>query len=260
MNEQQTLQTVLRKKFLDLQAKNKNFSMRALAKRLDMQPSATNEILKGERKVSRKLAEKISERLKLDPTERNELLKDFPEKMRRRSKYVQNKNGQELEAMKLTSEQYACISEWIHFAIISLMKTPEFKHDPQWIAERFGVKESEVVKAIDRMLKLNLIMKEDGILIRTSSRLNTTDDVLNIFLQKAHMADMDIAKVKISSIPVEERDFSSLTFNGNPKHLAKAKEILRKAQDDLEELMDDGDGLEVYKVCTYLFPLTTKKH
>lgn len=257
MNEQIALQTTLRKKFLEYQSRNKNFSIRALAKRLEMQPGATNEILKGERRVSRKIAEKIAEKLLLDPTERADLLKDFPEKMKRKSKFNPNRNGIELEAMKLSSEQYSYVSEWLHFAILSLMNTESFKPDAVWIAERFGVTANEVSKAIDRMIKIDLITRnENGELLRTSSRTNTTDDVLNLSLQKAHMSDMEMAKEKIQTVPVDQRDFSFLIFNANPKYLPRAKEILRKAQDELEEIMDQDEAKEVYKVCTYLYPLT----
>ncbi len=256
-SEQIALQTILRKKFLDLQAKNKNFSIRALAKRLEMQPGATNEILKGERRVSRKIAERIALKLQLDPTERMNLLKDFPEKMKRSSKFRPDKNGQALHEMKLTAEQYSTVAEWLHFAILSLMNTQKFNSDSAWIAERFGVTTLEVQRAIERMVKIGLIVREDnGELMRTSSRTNTTDDVLNLSLQKAHMSDMEMAKEKIQTLPVDQRDFSFLIFNGNPKYLPKAKEILRKAQDDLEELMDQDEAKEVYKVCTYLYPLT----
>lgn len=256
-NEQIALQTTLRKKFLDFQAKNKNFSIRALAKRLEMQPGATNEILKGERRVSRKIAEKIALKLQLDPTERMNMLKDFPEKMKRKSKFRPDKNGKALEEMKLTAEQYSTVAEWLHFAILSLMNTANFKSDATWIAERFGVTTLDVEKAIERMIKVGLIVLEDnGELLRTSSCTNTTDDVLNLSLQKAHLSDMEMAKEKIRTVPVDQRDFSFLIFNANPKYLPRAKEILRKAQDDLEELMDQDGANEVYKICTYLYPLT----
>jgi plasmid maintenance system antidote protein VapI len=85
------LQTTMRKKFLEYQGKNESFSVRALAKKLGMQPGATNEILKGERRVSRRIAERIAERLMLDPTERQDLLKEFPEKMKRNYKNLPSK-------------------------------------------------------------------------------------------------------------------------------------------------------------------------
>lgn len=255
MNEQMIIQTTLRKKLVELQAKNSQYSIRSFAKKLNLQPSATNEILKGQRKVSRELAEKIALRLQLDPTERAELLKHFPEKMK---KSQLRKDSDELNAaLKLSSEQFALISDWIHFAILSLMKTKDFKEDYSWIAARFGVSEHVVKKAVMRMLSINLIKRDkNGVLKRTSTKINTTDDLKDLSLQKAHMADMELAKEKIQDLDVNLRDFSFLIFNGNPKYLAKAKEILRRTQDDLEKLMDQDEANVVYKLCTYLFPLT----
>jgi hypothetical protein len=70
------------------------------------------------------------------------------------------------------------------------------------------------------------------------------------------MNDMDMAKRKIQEVRVDQRDFTNYTFPANPKTLARAKEIIRQAQDDLEDLMCDEDASEVYRVCMYLFPLT----
>lgn len=252
---------MLRTKFLEYKSRNKNFSVRAFAKRLEMQPGATNEILKGERRVSRKIAERIAEKLNLDPTERNDLLKDFPVKLRRSSKHSIQKNGQELQAMKLSADQYASVSEWIHFAILSIMKTIDFKQDTTWISERFGVSAREVERALERLENIDLIVRdEQGHISRTSSSVSTTDDVLNLSLQKAHLADLELAKEKLQTLTPAERDFSFLIFNGHPRHLPEAKEILRRAQDEIEALMDQDEPKEVYKICTYLYPLTIKEN
>lgn len=261
MNEQIVLQTTLRKKLLELQSKNGSYSVRAFAKKLNLQPSATNEILKGERKVSKKVAEKIATRLQLDPTERSELLSLFPDKLKR-NKVGSNNVENSLEALKLSSEQFSLISEWIHFALLSFMKTKDFKEDYRYLATKFSVSENTIKKALERMISINLVKRDkNGKLIRTTSKVNTTDDIKDISLQKAHISDMDMAKDKIQSLDVLQRDFSFLIFNGNPKYLPKAKEILRKAQDDLEKLMDQDEASEVYKLCTYLFPLTNvEKH
>lgn len=256
MNEQIALQATLRKKLLELQSKNGSYSVRAFAKKLNLHPSAANEILKGERKVSKKIAEKIALRLQLDPTERNDLLSLFPEKFVR-GKTVDNAENS-LNVLKLSSEQFALISEWIHFALLSFMKTKSFKEDYGYLANKFSVSENTIKKAIERMISINIIKRDqNGKLKRVSSKINTTDDIKDMSLQKAHMADMELAKEKIQDLDIDQRDFSFLIFNGNPKYLPKAKEILRKTQDDLEELMDHGDEKEVYKICTYLFPLTT---
>ncbi len=123
MNEQIAVQSLLRRKLIEFQAKNPSYSVRAFARRLGMQPAATNEIIKGERRVSRKIAEKIILRLQLDPTERASLLKHFPVKSPPKSGDLGK--AMTLDYLKLTADQFELISDWVHFAILNLIKTPK---------------------------------------------------------------------------------------------------------------------------------------
>ena len=256
MNEQIRVQQLLQRKFLEMKSKNPSFSIRALASKLDMQPAATNEILKGQRRVSRKIAEKIAERLQLDPSERTDLLKDFPLVLKRKTK-GESAREKDLEVLRLNSDQFELISDWIHFAILSLIRLKSFKSDVSWMADRLGVTDVEVRKALFRLQSLSLIhIGEKGLITRTPNPVRTTDDVKDLSLQRMHMNDMDMAKRKIQEVRVDQRDFTNYTFPANPKTLARAKEIIRQAQDDLEDLMCDEDASEVYRVCMYLFPLT----
>jgi uncharacterized protein (TIGR02147 family) len=256
MNEQTRIQQLLLQKYTELRAKNPQFSVRALAKKLDMQPTATNEILKGQRRVSRVIAEKIADNLGLDPSERTDLLKDFPLKPKRNTQ-ASRARTKDLEVLKLNSDQFELISEWAHFAILSLMRLKSFKSDVEWIATRLGIQPQDARKALLRLQHLNLVQVDrDGVMTRTPQPVRTTDDVLDLSLQRMHLNDMELAKTKIREVRVDQRDFTNYTFPANPKALKRAKEIIRKAQDDLEELMADGEAEEVYRVCMYLFPLT----
>ena len=230
--------------------------MRAFAKKLELQPSATNEILKGERRVSHKLAEKIAERLLLDPTERMNLLKDFPAKLPRKSKYKEGREA-DLSQMKLNNKQFELIADWSHYAILNLIETKNFVSREDIIADRLGLPVKKVKECLETLLKLNLIFfDENGILKRTFEQTNTTDDVKNISLQKMHINDMEMAKEKISTIDVELRDFTSYTLAFDLNLMPKVKELIRKFQDDVDELMKDATPTEVYKMNTYVYPLT----
>lgn len=256
MNAQQNIQNLLNRKLMEYRSVNPSFSMRALAKKIGMQPSATNEILKGERRISKKVAEKIATNLMLDPTERAELLATFPEKLKRNTSAIKNKDI-ETEVLKLNSMQFQAISDSIHYSILSLMNTKNFISDIDWMANRLNQSANKVSKALETLEGLSLIKKTNlGEYKRTSARLNTTDDVLNISIQKSHIEDMEIAKEKLLNTSVELRDFTSFTLPVDPELLGKAKEIIRKAQDDLAALMETGNATEVYKTSTYLYPIT----
>ena len=111
---QQHIQNLLNRKLIEYKSVNSSFSMRALAKKIGLQPSATNEILKGQRRISRKIAQKIAEKLMLDPSERAELLKDFPLKLKRNTQVIKRKDI-DMEVIKLNSMQFQAISESIYF-------------------------------------------------------------------------------------------------------------------------------------------------
>ncbi len=227
-----------------------------MAKKLDMQPSAVSEILRGKRRVSAKIATRIAERLHLDPTERMNLLKDFPQTLKRKSAYKEGAQA-ELNQVKLNAKQFDLIADWTHFAILNLIETKDFNPCPEEIGKRLGLSKVKVEKVLANLLELNLIEKDNfGNLKRLVSHTNTSDDVLNLSLQKMHINDMEMAKEKLSEVDVKLRDFTSYTLAFDLKLMPQVKEMIRKLQDDVDELMQDSDATEVYKMNTYVYPLT----
>lgn len=70
MNPQSEIQIILRQRFSEIKSRNPRFSVRAFARQLGLQASATNEIMKGQRNISQAFAEKILDRLNLNTEER----------------------------------------------------------------------------------------------------------------------------------------------------------------------------------------------
>jgi uncharacterized protein (TIGR02147 family) len=263
MKEQVAVQKLLRRKLAELQSRNPAFSVRAFAGRLGLQPAAANEILKGDRRISRKMAERLAEKLHLDPSERAEFLGQFPVRVRRKGRLSQAADPRadalsaQKEVLRLTSDQFAVISDWVHFAILNLVKTADADSNSAWMAERLAISETRIDGAIERLVRLGLMEKNaDGKWTRTYARINTPDDVFNISIQKSHLTDMDLARESILRDPVESRDFSSMTMAISPALLPRAKEILRNAQDEVMALAAEKPATEVYRLTNYLFPLT----
>jgi uncharacterized protein (TIGR02147 family) len=256
MDRQEHIQFILNRKLTELKAKNASFSNRAFAKKLGLQPSATNEILKGKRRVSYELAEKIADKLLLDPTERMNLLKDFPQKLTRKSKYKDGKDA-ELSQLKMRTQEFDLMSDWAHYAILNLIETANFKSDVVSIAERLVLTEKKVTECLKTLTALNLISKdESGEIKRTYQQTNTTDDVLNLSIQKMHISDMEIAKEKLTEVDVTLRDFTSYTLAFDINKMAQVKVLIREFQDAVDDLMKDGTPTEVYKMNSYIYPLT----
>jgi uncharacterized protein (TIGR02147 family) len=258
MKAQAALQRYLQTRFLELQAKNPSFSLRAFAKKLDLSPSALSELLRGHRHGSRKLAARLASRLLLDPQETHELLKHFDEKKPRPSVAQDVLDPDSRDYLKLTADQFQLISEWVHYAILSLIQTRDFEPDADWIAARLGVSASKVEACLERLLRLGLIERsETGRLTRTFAKIHTPDDVFNVSLQKAHIADMELAKEALVNLPVELRDFTSLTLPTSPERMPEIKKLIRRFRDEATQLLESTPSkTEVYQMSVYLYPLT----
>lgn len=257
MKEQIQFQIFLEKALKRKKEKNPAYSLRAFAKQLGISPSSLSEILKGQRRVSIKIAERIINQLDLTSIERASILKDFQEKDSHQKKIqYRQKLKEKKEFLKMASNQFQLISNWVHLAILSLIKTKNFQYDTQWIAKRLSTTNKNIEKAIKRLIDLELIQEQNNSLIRTSSLIRIDSKSADQILRKSYINDMDLAKSKLNTTKVYERDFTSMTLPSDPELIPKAKEIIRNAHLQLEELMESGRSTEVYKFSTQLYPLS----
>ncbi len=167
-----------------------------------------------------------------------------------------------LEYFKLTTDQFHLISDWWHYAILNLMNTKGFNSSATWIGQRLGLSSKIIQEAWDRLKRLNLIKKEGKKFIRTYSRLETSDELLNLSVQKSHVKDLELIEKSITQVSPEFRDHTSMTVVINKKSISKAKELIRLFQDRFSEETEVKEGDEVYKLSISFFPLTqiSKKH
>jgi uncharacterized protein (TIGR02147 family) len=253
MNEQVAFQRVLVAKYENRRAKNPRYSHAAFSKKLGLSRKLTTELISGEKKVSAELAKKIASRLGLDPLERAELFKHFVKK----SEAAEAKAVTPVESsyFQLSSDQFRTIAEWQHFAIRSLMRTRGFRSDDKWIARRLGLSPSVVRTAIERLKRLGMIQEDaQGNLTRSQTSYRTSDDVANVSVRRAHAEYLKSAETALHTLPVDQRDFSSMMLSMSPDQLTRAKEIIRKFQDELSDEVESSPGSEVYQLCVQLFP------
>jgi uncharacterized protein (TIGR02147 family) len=255
MKEQLAFQKILLGKYEEARSKNAHYSRRAFSKKLGISAGAISELLSGQRKVSLKLAEKIIGRLELDPQERVELLELFPRGM----KAPKSAGADKSKYLQISADQFRVIGDWYHFAILTLMRSSTFKSNPDWIGQRFGIGSSIVVSALERLKRLGFIKEADKKLILAESLYRTSDDIANISVKRAHFQYLDKAREALETLAVEERDFTSLMLTMHPSQLPRAKELIRKFQDELMAELEDKPQPEVYQLCIQMFPLTKNK-
>lgn len=244
---------LLLKKFEESKQKNPRWSQRAFASKIGLSSGALSEILKGKRPLSTQLKKKISGRMQFSPIEESEFFED---------QLPQHLKTHRLEYFKLTTDQFHLISDWWHYGILNLMNTKGFNSSVDWISERLGLKNKIILEAWDRLTRLNLIKKEGKKFVRTYNRLETSDELLNLSVQKSHLQDLELIEKSITQLAPEFRDHTSMTVVVNKKSISKAKELIRLFQDRFSEETEVKEGDEVYKLSISFYPLTqiSKKH
>jgi uncharacterized protein (TIGR02147 family) len=256
MQEQVAIQNLLREKFAEIQRVNPSYSLRSYARKVGVHVGALTYIINGKRNVSRTLAERIAQRLFLDPQQRSELLRLFPEKTRyRKAGDAPTPPGPRY--LELTASQFKALAEWEHLALLSLAKCADFDSRPEAIAQRLGITVSRARQVTERLLQLGLFEQSpEGGLTRSPQAFRTSDEVADLSLKRHHEQSFELAKESLFRDDVSIRDFTSITMAIDPKKISMAKERIRQFQDELSDLLESGHRAEVYRLSMQLFPLS----
>ena len=238
------------KKFKESQLKNPAWSQRAFAQKLGVSSGALSEMMKGKRAINPKIKKKIAAILQFSPTEKLDFFEDS---------LPQTLHPKKQDYYKLTTDQFHLISDWWHFAILNLVKTKGFKPNNRWIAERLGLTEKIVLEAWERLFRLGHLKRENGKVVRHFPRLETSDDLFDLSIRKAHVEDTRLIERSILDLGVDTRDHRSMTVVMNKKNMKKAKELIRLFEDQFSEQVEPQGkelGEEVYRLSIAFFPLS----
>lgn len=256
MKEQVALQRILMVKYEELRSKDSRFSRRAFSKRLGLSAGAMSELLNGRRSVSIKLIQRICERLGLDPSERAKLL-DLYSKKKTRDQSRPETEVIGIDDLRLSADQFRVIGDWYHFAILSLMDTSDFRSEIPWIAERLGISVATARSAVERLIRLGIVQEDEkGHFTYSGQTYRTPDDVPDAAIRLAHFELLDKARKALDSLPVDERDFTSVILRLSPEQLPRAKEMIRRFQNKLLAELAANPQSEVYQLGMQLFPLS----
>ncbi len=244
---QNYLQTALKKQFEQAKKKNKAYSLRAFANKLNISHGVLSEILRGKRNVSAKMAIQIFEKSSL-PTEEQKHLKNLFAKQ---------------SPITLSPKDFSFISEWQYFAILSLMETQYFPaefslKDAQIIIRKhLKISSKKIKMSVERLVKMNLLSENyKGLLELTPDYYYTQEDVPNRLILQAQLNDLDTAKTFIKKTPVLEREITSVTFAGDKEQIANAKKMIREFRTQLLSKMRGKKRDKVYKMHVLLYPLS----
>lgn len=245
-------QEALHTEFQQLRSRNAAFSLRAYAKRLKVNSGVLSSVLSGKRKVSAKWAKSVVERMNLSPEDKQKVLQELSLKD---LTHIQLKNSQ--EKLLLKSDEFKMISDGIHYALLALMTTDDFKSDVDWMAERLKTNSNIIDHALERLKRLHLAeLKNKKRWTSTGKVLRTSDGISDIHIKNYHEDRLKEAKESLFNDPVDSRDFLSSTIAIDKSKLPMARKLTREYLMKLEALLSESKKDEVYRIGFQMFPIT----
>ncbi|MBX2987952.1 MAG: TIGR02147 family protein [Bdellovibrionaceae bacterium] len=237
----------LRDELKSRQKSNQAYSLRAFAQSLQLSPAQLSQIISGKRNVTPKVFDQIARRLNFSPFERRRLFEGTVARDRQA--------GEEKRSFQLREDQFRLISDWHHFAILSLAKLKGAKNDPAWVAKRLNIKFYEAKEALLRLQRLD-ILDSGPCLSQKTDPLRIASGVPSEAIRKYHRQILALAEEKITETPLEARDFSAMTMAIDPKNIPLAKKAIESFQEEMVSLLEKGNCQAVYTFSCQLFPVT----
>jgi uncharacterized protein (TIGR02147 family) len=245
------LQRLLQGTFLKKQATNTRYSLRAFARQLEMSPSAVSEILRGKRKISRRLGERLADRLSLGPEEWKTIFEP---------KSAGPKQTIPTAYAAFDMDAYHAVAQWHYFAILSLAETKEFDGLPSTIAHRLNISERRAGHALGVLERLKLLARDkDGNLVWTGRNFTTREDVKDLSARRSLREGLDLARQALDHQPVSVREFTAITVAIDPDRLSEAKAMIRAFRDQLAAFLEGGQRRRIYRLGIQLFSLSDKE-
>jgi len=240
--------------------RNPQYSLRSFARAIGVSHSLLSLILSGKRRLSKKAAAKVLDCLELTPEERN-LLATSPRSRKSEEMVDPVTRMPAPESFQdISLDSFTVISDWYHYAILSLMEIPRSKFEPAWIANRLGITEMQAKSAMERLKRLGMISRVGKCWKQTGLPLKVDNTVSTAATRKFHRQLLEKAVTSLENEPFERREFYSMTLAIDSSLVEYARKQIkafgRQLMRDLEKRKPAG---EVYNLSVQLFPLSHVK-
>lgn len=235
------------------QSANAHYSLRAFARDLEIHPSTLCSVFQGKRPLPIKDSERVVRKLSLGPKERTLFIESLLQtKTKLDAIVVENSD----DRFMLDESNFKALSEWEHYAVLTLFETVGFDPAPASIAQRLGITELRANVVLSNLIESGLLIKTQEGLRKSHSSYRTTEDVASLALQKSHLETLEMGKKKLLEVPVELRDFSSMNLVVDLEKVSEAKTIIREFRQKMAALLRDGNRTEVFQMAIQFYPLT----
>jgi len=256
----------LKDRIAELKSSDTRYSLRFLSDRLGLSSkSHLKMVADGQRNLSSALAGKIGTAIGLADEEaaffvtlvRYGQAKSTVEQqaaldeLRRRRKF--------LDVHQLELDHFDYLSDQLTLTLRELVSFPDFKEDPQWIAERMPIEAPprQIKEAISKLLRLGLVRRDEkGHLIPSHIHQVTGDGLKSVALRTFYEQTFSRASASMMQASAV-RHLGGLTMAISEDSYRKIIERYKSFIAEVRHIVDDDNRPDqVYQLVMALFPLT----
>lgn len=229
--------------------------------------SVLRQVMAGERNIAADSIDKFVKGLGLNNEEakffRNLVLLNQSKSPERRQYYAGEifKLKSYRKANPLRESQFNYFNHWYFVVIRELAYLPNFKNDPEWIANQINppISVGEAKYAVEELLKLGFLIRKGGNLVPSEGWLTTTDEVTSSAIAAYHRSLIKLGAESMERFPRDVRDISGQTFAVSLKTAKTLKEMIQVFRKEIERVVSketpDSSPDAVYQLNFQLFPV-----
>lgn len=234
---------MMREEFQTRAFKNASYSLRAFARDLGLTSGNLSDLLNKKIGLSFSKAKQVALKLNFSEEDQQLFLKLVEISL------DNDKTKSELQIFNydssyitLADDYYRVLTEWYYFALVELVRVADFQNDDEWIAKRLGISESEVRSAIERLLRVELLKDENGVLIQTYDYFISPSGTPSDTAKKFHKQILARAALAVDNQAIEERNFTSGFLRVRKSDLPHIANRIKEFRREMAAEIESGEG------------------
>ncbi|HWU44978.1 MAG TPA: TIGR02147 family protein [Bdellovibrio sp.] len=253
--------SILNKAWQRLQKKNASYSLRALARDLDLSPSYVSRIMKGQKRLPAEQVPSFAKALRMDETAVVSLKKSLMQNFIQDVPLASSSPSSSALFDEASEKDFSLLDPWYKIALLDLATCGDLPNDPSLVGRRLGISLSEARQAI-------VELKEQGYLEVENSFLRKTNRLLRFPTTKSHPSIREYHRTMLKKAAeamlatdqesFEMRSINSISVAANPAQIAKARARLTEALFEICEILHEGEASEVVQIAGQIFPISKK--
>lgn len=232
--------------------RSSGYSLRALAKRLEISPATLSQALQHKRTMTRSTVKKIVDLIAPGDAKAASALDHFQDY------YSASKQTTSLDFLskRIPEDELMFFKKWHHLAMVTFFDTHHYDGTVQSIANYFNLELAEAQESVDRLLRMGIVMEDKGRLRNTAmfyftDRSKLAETIHSSKLEALKQAAHTLENKKVQSMS----DFSMMFSVFDPELLPEAIEYIDKMKKGfVRKFKDRGNKNAVYQLSIQLMP------